>query len=568
MVCERGSVVSGVVTAATWVPTHAGFFNPGVNDKVLFGTDVTTYREVSQSSVSGIVVSSAITAADGTRIVDLGADTGTTSPNYDASPITVYSDPELVDTATDATLTTSSLGEYEYWVDEQIVTELVRNSAGTISEVIQDVREPYHPYIYNVEDYGAKGDGTTDDTVALQVAIDAAQDAGGGTVFLPGWHKTTSVLTIVSGRVTIEGRAHAGTKSGILAAHTGVGLKVDANQCYLKTFEINGNSQTSACIQYGNAARTRTERVNANTSAGNGFEIDPDQGVTGSTCNQLVFEQCEALSNGENGLETVDSVAQGSTGIRLLNCRMSSNTENGCVVRNSEVIIQGGNYSNNSNAGISLGESGDSNITTKEGLLLMPHMESNSVYNLDEASGQHFIMFLRENQEAGRNRNGTKNSVVYVDTTNDRLHLEMAEFHETNDGGDVLCEIRNKAGSGSTDETTTLHLAPNNSRNGVALVAGRDGNYNSAAAADAHFKIKTAVDDTLTERAHYNRDGIGWFGATPVAQPATSGETVGFDAGSGTAVNDDSYFTGNVGSTGYNISDVVKCLKALGLLAE
>jgi hypothetical protein len=63
-------------------------------------------------------------------------------------------------------------------------------------------------------------------------------------------------------------------------------------------------------------------------------------------------------------------------------------------------------------------------------------------------------------------------------------------------------------------------------------------------------------------------DPLGFYGATPVAQPSGTGETTGFTAGSGTAVNDDSTFTGNVGSTAYRLSDVVKHLKNLGLIAS
>ena len=52
------------------------------------------------------------------------------------------------------------------------------------------------------------------------------------------------------------------------------------------------------------------------------------------------------------------------------------------------------------------------------------------------------------------------------------------------------------------------------------------------------------------------------------AQESGTGETAGFTAGAGTAVNDDSTFTGNVGSTAYRISDIVKALKNHGLIAS
>ncbi|MCY2976746.1 MAG: glycosyl hydrolase family 28-related protein [Planctomycetota bacterium] len=41
------------------------------------------------------------------------------------------------------------------------------------------------PGVFNVRDFGAKGDGTTKDTLAIQATIDACSKSGGGTVYLP-----------------------------------------------------------------------------------------------------------------------------------------------------------------------------------------------------------------------------------------------------------------------------------------------------------------------------------------------------------------------------------------------
>jgi hypothetical protein len=60
---------------------------------------------------------------------------------------------------------------------------------------------------------------------------------------------------------------------------------------------------------------------------------------------------------------------------------------------------------------------------------------------------------------------------------------------------------------------------------------------------------------------------LGLFGATPVAQQATTGTTTGFTAGVGTATNDDSTFTGGTGTAAYTIGDIVLALKNLGVLA-
>ncbi len=61
---------------------------------------------------------------------------------------------------------------------------------------------------YNVKaaPYNAAGDGTTDDTTAIQSAINDAQSAGGGVVFFPkGSYKISSTLRVTGHNVQLEG---------------------------------------------------------------------------------------------------------------------------------------------------------------------------------------------------------------------------------------------------------------------------------------------------------------------------------------------------------------------------
>lgn len=66
---------------------------------------------------------------------------------------------------------------------------------------------------YNVKDFGAKGDGTTDDQPAIQAAINAAAAGGGGVVTLPvGTYKiNTSIYMNGLSNVSLEGTTNFGT---------------------------------------------------------------------------------------------------------------------------------------------------------------------------------------------------------------------------------------------------------------------------------------------------------------------------------------------------------------------
>lgn len=81
-----------------------------------------------------------------------------------------------------------------------------------IANALLDVRTALRVRV-DVTNYGATGDGTTDDTAAIQAALDAAHAAGGGIVYFPpGTYiiaPTTTARLVVYDDLTIEGDGDA-----------------------------------------------------------------------------------------------------------------------------------------------------------------------------------------------------------------------------------------------------------------------------------------------------------------------------------------------------------------------
>lgn len=102
---------------------------------------------------------------------------------------------------------------------------------------------------------------------------------------------------------------------------------------------------------------------------------------------------------------------------------------------------------------------------------------------------------------------------------------------------------------------TTLGVGTGDSPTFAGLTIADAGNI--VLATGTGTKIGTATSQKL-----------GFFNATPVVQQAGTGETTGVTNGSGSSIHPDATFTGNVGSAAYTISDIVKALKNLGLLAS
>ena len=134
-------------------------------------------------------------------------------------------------------------------------------------------------------------------------------------------------------------------------------------------------------------------------------------------------------------------------------------------------------------------------------------------------------------------------------------------FDGTDTGDNQITLTDNLANALEIKESTNSYLKFTTTDSGEKVVFGKDldisGDHDLIIGTSTGTKIGTATSQK-----------IGFFNATPVAQQSGTGETTGFTAGGGTAVNDQSTFTGNVGSTAYRINDIVKALKNLGILAQ
>jgi hypothetical protein len=151
---EPGGQVTSDSTGTTLTVRAGHGFAAG--DKLMVGTDTTKYRTISGTpAATSVVVTSAVTVSAHDYLVNLAADTGTTTPLYDGSGVStarrIYQDMDLAGTTiTNAQVTADAQGVYSYWYDDGLeIWELVRNTAGTPVAVIPGIRDIANdPIIY------------------------------------------------------------------------------------------------------------------------------------------------------------------------------------------------------------------------------------------------------------------------------------------------------------------------------------------------------------------------------------------------------------------------------------
>ena len=138
--------------------------------------------------------------------------------------------------------------------------------------------------VFNVADFGAVGNGVSDDTTEIQAALDAANAAGGGVVWVPpGTYKISNSLIVYSNTHVRGAGRGATTLRGTAGAYSG------------KT--INGGSSIYCTIAMVSASRSSVKSLTVdhatNSTTANGIAIQFDGTETPS--NMCVIEDCEVL---------------------------------------------------------------------------------------------------------------------------------------------------------------------------------------------------------------------------------------------------------------------------------
>lgn len=173
--------------------------------------------------------------------------------------------------------------------------------------------------------FGAVGDGMTDDTAAIQAAINAASVAGAVVFFPPGSYRVTDTLNITSSGVTLEG---AGPHASQLYCDNGnkdsvylQGLSAPGiYDCHIRNLKFQHVGKTGgAAVRLYRANRVRIENVLV-FDGWNGFDCRTvnDVLIAGCVCTEMLGEYGVRFSAPGDNSERSDILTLRDTVVNMM----------------------------------------------------------------------------------------------------------------------------------------------------------------------------------------------------------------------------------------------------------
>jgi hypothetical protein len=191
------------------------------------------------------------------------------------------------------TATTLSAGV----VSSNLVTYQPAGSGAVATTVQAKLRQ----YV-SVKDFGAVGNGTTDDTTAIQAAITAAIAAGQDLLINAGTYKITNTLTVTNTSIHIFGEGRYATTIDSFA--TGSAIKCATWGGVLDGFGVYINNATGSGIEAGEDSRNcvmsnlylQVRSAYQASTTGSGIYLNTFDDVTTTFSGGLKIDTCYALA--------------------------------------------------------------------------------------------------------------------------------------------------------------------------------------------------------------------------------------------------------------------------------
>lgn len=256
----------------------------------------------------------------------------------------------------------------------QIATAPINNNGSTTTPALvrgnANAFDEPAGYFLNVKEapYNARGNGSTDDTAAIQAALNALPTTGGVVYLPPGRYKISSTLAVTQDNTTLIG-AGAGNRIGSTQVGTGsrieaatgvtgslIGVQRTANDrtvygVKIQDIAVDGNSiGTSVDGILFRSVKGEIHNVAINNCTGNGIRV---QGYSGWAAERNKFIACDSGYNTAAGIY-FDSDAANNT---ITNCVFMQN-QDGLLTTQSSIIVSAAAFMSNTRYGAYLNNAG------------------------------------------------------------------------------------------------------------------------------------------------------------------------------------------------------------------
>ncbi len=301
--------------------------------------------------------------------------------------------------------------------------------------------------INNVKSYGAKGDGSTNDTAAIQSAVKAS--GSHSTIFFPpGVYVLSDGITISNNNVEIYGSGATITQTSWQST-IGSSLNVDSIYIHDLSINITANKGGPTIYMTGSPTNIIIERVNINNSRHNGIAIGSPAGS--STADNIIIRNSRITNPGDAGIQLagkrvlvegnyisgspyngIDSNAFDTTiknnyliGNGTSTSDIDLTARNGIYVgaQVSNVIIEGNTSINNGNA-TRPGDGINTTITNVQRAIINGNIVTGNTRNGIETSGKRFVItnnIVQKNNTPGKVDYGIRSDGPYSIISNNIL---------------------------------------------------------------------------------------------------------------------------------------------------